>query len=77
MMENLKIKSGEIYIGEFQLGLINGFGKYINTLGEQYIGEFSSGKKHGIGKLYNKEGKLIQTGNWKNDKYFGNVKYTK
>ena len=72
-----KKKNGDIYIGEFKLGLINGFGKYINNLGEQYIGEFLSGKKHGTGKLYNKEGKLIQTGNWRNDKFFGNVKYSK
>ena len=72
-----KKKNGEIYIGEFNLGLINGFGKYVNTLGEQYVGEFLSGKKHGIGKLYNKEGKLIQFGNWKNDKYCGNIKYSK
>ena len=72
-----KKKCGDIYIGEFNLGLINGFGKYINALGEQYIGEFVSGKKHGNGKLFNKEGKLIQVGSWKNDKYCGSVKYTK
>ena len=59
------------------MGLINGFGKYINPAGEQYIGEFVSGKKHGSGKLYNKEGKLIQNGNWLNDKFLGNVKYSK
>ena len=72
-----KKKNGEIYIGDFKLGLINGFGKYINPAGEQYIGEFVSGKKHGSGKLYNKEGKLIQNGNWLNDKFLGNVKYSK
>ena len=72
-----KKKNGDIYIGDFKLGLINGLGKYINILGEQYIGEFLSGKKHGSGKLYNKEGKLIQSGIWKNDKYYGNAKYQK
>ena len=72
-----KKKSGDIYTGEFQLGLINGFGKYVNTIGEQYIGEFKSGKKNGIGKLYNKDGKLIQSGNWVNDTFLGNVKYAK
>ena len=69
-----KKKNGDIYIGEFKFGLINGRGKYINILGEQYIGGFLSGKKNGIGKLYNKEGKLIQSGNWKDDKFCGNVK---
>ena len=69
-----KKKNGDIYIGEFKSGLINGKGKYVNNLGEQYIGGFLSGKKHGFGKLYNKEGKLIQSGNWKNDKFYGNVK---
>ena len=72
-----KKKNGEIYIGEFKLGLINGYGKNINTLGEQYLGEFLSGKKNGVGKLYNKEGKLIQTGIWKNDKFLGSAKYSK
>ena len=43
-----------MYIGDFQLGLINGYGKYINTNGEQYIGEFTSGKKNGFFKVYNK-----------------------
>ena len=62
-------KNGEVLVGEFINGLINGKGKYENALGEKYIGEFLSGKKHGFGKLYNKEGKLIQAGNWKNDKF--------
>ena len=57
--------------------MINGYGKNINTLGEQYLGEFLSGKKNGVGKLYNKDGKLIQTGIWKNDKFFGSAKYSK
>ena len=72
-----KKKNGEIYIGEFNLGLINGFGKYVNTLGEQYVGEFLSGKKNGVGKLYDKGGKLIQSGIWKNDKFFSSAKYPK
>ena len=67
-------KNGDIYIGDFKNGLINGKGKYINSLGEQYIGGFLWGKKHGIGKFYNKDGKLIQFGNWKNDKFIGPIK---
>ena len=66
-------KNGDIYTGNFNYGIINGTGKYENALGEQYIGEFMSGKRHGLGKLYNKEGRLIQAGNWKNDKYCGNI----
>mgnify|MGYP002624148171 FL=1 len=62
-------KNGDVLIGEFINGLINGKGRFENALGEKYIGEFLSGKKHGVGKLYNKEGKLIQAGNWKNDKF--------
>jgi hypothetical protein len=61
-------KNGDVLIGEFINGLINGKGRYENAIGEKYIGEFLSGKKHGVGKLYNKEGKLIQVGNWKNYK---------
>ena len=52
-------------------------GTSINTLGEKYNGEFLFGKKHGNGKLYNKDGKLIQAGIWKNDKYCGNIKFSK
>ena len=74
--ELLQKKNGDIYIGDFKNGLINGKGKYINSLGEQYIGGFLWGKKHGIGKFYNKDGKLIQFGNWKNDKFFGTIKNT-
>ena len=72
-----KKKNGEVFIGEFKLGLINGFGKNINSLGEQYVGEFLSGKKNGVGKLYDKGGKLIQSGIWKNDKFFSSAKYPK
>ena len=54
--------------------MINGIGKSINSLGEQYIGGFLYGKKHGKGKILNKEGKIIQAGNWKNDKFCGNIK---
>ena len=74
---SLQKKNGELYIGEFKDGYINGYGKHVNILGEQYVGGFVSGKKNGMGKLYNKEGKLIQTGNWKNDKFIGNIKYSK
>ena len=72
-----KKNTGETLIGEFKSGLINGMGTSINTLGEKYNGEFLFGKKHGNGKLYNKDGKLIQAGIWKNDKYCGNIKFSK
>ena len=44
----------------------------INNKGEKYVGQFINGKKNGAGKLINKNGKIMQQGYWKKDKFLGN-----
>ena len=60
-------------MGEFKVGMINGYGTHINPQGEKFAGRFLAGKKNGSGKLYDKEGKLIKNGIWKNDEFMGNA----
>ena len=39
------MQNGDIYIGVFTNGFINGNGIYINKNGEKYVGNFEGGKK--------------------------------
>ena len=61
-------KNGDIYIGNFIIGLINGKGTQIYKNGDKYIGEFKNGKKDGEGILSDKEGNIIYSGKWFQDK---------
>jgi hypothetical protein len=59
--------NGDVYIGVFTNGLLNGKGTFINHKGEKFIGIFEGGKKNGEGKLFDKSGKVIKEGIWKKD----------
>ena len=61
------MQNGDMYIGTFLNGILNGKGTFINNMGEKFIGVFERGKKNGEGKLFDKNGKLIKEGTWKND----------
>ena len=63
------MKNGDIYIGFFKYGLINGKGTCYNIKGEKYVGNFVNGKKNGFGQLYDKNGKIIHMGIWKDNKF--------
>ena len=45
----------------------------INKNGGKYIGEFKNGKKDGEGNIYDKNGKLVKTGIWIQDKYINSI----
>ena len=36
--------------------------------GEVYKGNWENGKRHGKGTMYDQNGRIIQSGNWENDK---------
>ena len=64
------MQNGDKYIGNFNNGLINGEGTFINNNnGEKYVGNFESNKKSGYGKLFDKNGNLIKEGIWENGLY--------
>ena len=67
------MQNGDIYIGVFTNGFINGKGTYINKNGEKYVGNFEGGKKNGEGKLFDKKGNLIKEGFWKKDVFIENI----
>ena len=69
---SFKMKNGDLYNGNFQNGLINGKGNIVYENGEKYVGYFQNGKKSGKGKVFDKDGNVIISGYWKNDKYLGN-----
>ena len=39
--------------------------------GKLYRGNFVKGKRNGYGATYDKDGKLLRSGNYENDKLFG------
>ena len=47
-------------------------GNIVYENGEKYVGYFQNGKKSGKGKVFDKDGNVVISGYWKNDKYFGN-----
>lgn len=62
-------KAGEKYEGQWKNDRFNGKGKYTWKNGDYYIGMFEEAKRHGKGKLYNAQNKLLQEGQWENDKF--------
>ena len=65
------MNNGDVYIGVFKNGLINGKGSYKNNKGEKYNGYFFNGKKHGMGKLVDKDNNEIANGYWNMDNFVG------
>ena len=61
----------EIYIGQWDEGLKNGFGRYFYKNGDIYEGDWINDKKQGRGKIiYNDS--TVEEGLWENDKFLGN-----
>lgn len=63
-------KNGDILIGEFRDGLLNGFGKTGNQH-YTYIGEYSSGLQHGVGVLIKPEHQEYYVGEFRKGKMAG------
>jgi hypothetical protein len=60
----------ELYIGQWKIGMKDGFGRYLYANGDIYEGEWSNDKKEGDGKMIYNDG-LIEDGIWEDDKYIG------
>ena len=65
------MNNGDVFIGNFKNGLINGKGVFKNEKGDKYIGSFLNGKKHGMGKLVDVNGNEIANGFWNLDNFVG------
>jgi len=59
---------GEYYIGAYKNDRRNGLGTYYWPNGEKYVGFWKDDKRNGQGEFYAKDGSLITSGTWKNDK---------
>lgn len=61
-------KNGDEYGGNFVKGKRNGFGVYSWINGDTYTGYWNDDRKNGKGILTGKNGKVIESGQWKADK---------
>lgn len=59
---------GAYYNGEWKNSTRNGYGEMHYVTGEVYKGNWENGKRHGKGTMYDQNGRIIQSGNWENDK---------
>lgn len=59
---------GQYYIGSYSNDLRNGQGTYYWPNGEKYVGQWKDDKRNGEGVFYGKDGAIITSGIWKNDK---------
>ena len=73
----LKLKDGSLYIGDFLKGNISGYGMLLLPEGSfmpycdsctVYIGNWRDGKKSGMGTCYARNGDVIYSGKFANDK---------
>jgi len=74
-IKNLNWTNGEIFIGEFEHGVIAGFGIFQQLNGDEYRGYYSNNKKSGFGIQY-RAGTYKYEGYWKNDRRYGLGKLT-
>lgn len=61
-------KDGEYYEGEYRNDQRNGQGTYYWPNGEKYVGQWKADQRSGKGAFYGKDGKLMASGVWENDK---------
>ena len=61
--------NGESHTGEFRNDKPNGKGTLIFMDGRKFIGEFKDANFHGLGIMYAKDGRVVNKGQWSNDKF--------
>ena len=61
--------SGRVYVGQFREDERDGQGSETMTDGSKYVGEFREGKRWGAGTLYDASGKVVQSGQWREDRF--------
>jgi hypothetical protein len=62
---------GHKYVGEYQNDVRQGKGTYTLPNGHRYVGDFRNAEFNGQGILYAANGKVLQRGEWKDDKFCG------
>ena len=55
------------YVGGFRANQRNGRGTYTWPDGARFVGEYRDDKRNGPGIQYGPEGKVLQSGTWKDD----------
>lgn len=61
-------KDGEYYEGTYSNDKRNGQGTYYWPNGEKYVGQWKNDQRSGKGAFYSKDGKIMTSGVWENDK---------
>lgn len=59
---------GEYYIGSYVNAKRSGYGTYYWPNGEKYVGYWQDDKRNGEGEFFAKDGNLLTSGIWENDK---------
>jgi hypothetical protein len=59
------LANGEKYVGEWRNDKLNGKGTYTWPDGAKYVGQFRDDKRNGHGTFYAADGKVTQSGIWK------------
>ena len=59
---------GEKFVGEFKDDKTNGRGTYTYADGRKFVGEYKNGERSGQGVVYAKDGSVVLSGIWSNDK---------
>ena len=64
--------NGERYFGQVRAGQPHGYGIVDTPTGDRFYGEFRDGRANGYGVLFNKNGSVLFSGLWQNDKAVAN-----
>ena len=62
-----RYRDGRKYVGQFRENRRNGQGTFTLPNGAKFVGEYRDDKRNGPGTEYGPDGKLLQSGTWKDD----------
>ena len=76
-IKNETYPNGDIFIGKYLDGKINGQGTISYSNGDKYVGEFKNGKRNGLGTFTSANGLFVQEGIWVDNNFLRGEKITK